>query len=55
MPWILDVPQNSEFDDYNKAIPELASKVEKMKVVRKIYFLEPTVNLSSLLISVPPF
>jgi len=45
MPWILDVPQNSEFDEYNKAIPELASKVEKMKAVSNIHFLEPTVNL----------
>lgn len=45
MPWILDVPQNSEFDEYNKVIPKLASKVEKMKVVSSIHFLEITVNL----------
>lgn len=45
MPWILDVPQNSEFDGYDKAIPELASKVEKMQAVSNIYFLEPTVKL----------
>ena len=37
MPWISDVPQNSEVDDYNKAIPELASKVEKMKAVRNTH------------------
>lgn len=46
MPWISDVPQNSEVDDYNKAIPELASKVEKMKAVRNTHFLELTVNLT---------
>jgi len=45
MPWILDVSQNSEFDEYNKAIPKLASKVEKMKAVSSIHFLEITVNL----------
>jgi len=45
MPWILDVPQNSEFDEYKKAIPELASKVEKTKAVSSIHFLEPTVSL----------
>ena len=33
MPWILDVPENSEFDEYNKAIPELAGKVEKMQAI----------------------
>ena len=54
MPWILDVPQNSEFDEYNKAIPELASKVEKMQAVSNIHFLEPTVNLP-LFPFVPPF
>lgn len=33
MPWILDVPRNSELDEYNKVIPELASKVQKMKAI----------------------
>jgi hypothetical protein len=50
MPWILDVPRNSELDEYNKVIPELASKVQKMKAVRNIHFLQPTVNLSVLLL-----
>jgi hypothetical protein len=45
MPWILDVPRNSEFDEYNKVVPELASIVEKVKAVSNIHFLEPTVNL----------
>jgi hypothetical protein len=45
MPWILDVPKNSEFDEYNRAIPELATKVEKMQAVSNIHFLEPTISL----------
>jgi hypothetical protein len=35
MPWILDTPQNSELDEYNEVIPELASKVEKIREVRR--------------------
>lgn len=35
MPWILDTPQNSELDKYNEVIPELASKVEKIREVRR--------------------
>jgi len=46
MPWILDVPKNSEFDEYNKTIPKLASKVETIKAVSSIHFLEITVNLT---------
>jgi hypothetical protein len=38
-------------EEYNKVIPELASKVEKMKAVRNVYFVEPTVNLSVFLCS----
>lgn len=33
MPWILDTPRNSELDEYNEVIPELASKVEKIKEI----------------------
>ncbi|PNF27288.1 hypothetical protein B7P43_G04695 [Cryptotermes secundus] len=33
MPWILDTPQNSELDKYNEVIPELASKVEKVREI----------------------
>jgi hypothetical protein len=61
MPWILDVSQNSEFDEYNKAIPKLASKVEKMKAIcedagkivtaletlSNIKFKEPSVDVTT--------
>jgi hypothetical protein len=35
MPWILDTPQNSELDEYNEVILELANKVEKIREVRR--------------------
>jgi hypothetical protein len=35
MPWILDTPRNSELDEYNEVIPELARKVEKIREVRR--------------------
>lgn len=37
MPWILDTPRNSELDEYDKLVPELANKAEKMRGVRNIY------------------
>jgi hypothetical protein len=39
MPWVLGTHQNSKLDEYDKLIPELANKVEKMRGVRNIYFL----------------
>jgi hypothetical protein len=38
MPWIVDTCQNSELDEYNELIPEVANKVEKIRRVRNIYF-----------------
>lgn len=63
MPWILDVPKNSEFDEYNKAIPKLASKVETIKAIcedtgkivtaletlSNIKFKEPSVDVTTCL------